>query len=132
MQWISLKIISQPDYNEQKTIISPKYHYAGNCNCCNCYMVDPWGQYDRISYTGGENFSYKRLAGDIFLPFSQKTLDSLTINIPLENFKNGALKKPVSVPGTYKRIDKKKQGLLQVLQAPVKGIYESIDIIFLY
>lgn len=90
----------------------------------------PSGQYDRISYTGGENFSYKRLAGDIFLPFSQKTLDSLTINIPLENFKNGALKKPVSVPGTYKRIDKKKQGLLQVLQAPVKGIYESIDIIF--
>jgi len=90
----------------------------------------PSGQYDRISYTEGETFSYKATTSDITLPFTQQTLDSLKINIPLVNFKSGAIKKPVSVPGTYKKIEKNKQSFLQVLQAPIKGIHESIDIIF--
>jgi uncharacterized ion transporter superfamily protein YfcC len=90
----------------------------------------PSGKYDRIGYTAGENFTYQDSAGEISLPFSQKTLDSLSINIPLQNFKNGSLKKPVSVPGTYKQMEKNRQSFLQVLQSPIKGIYESIDIIF--
>jgi uncharacterized ion transporter superfamily protein YfcC len=37
----------------------------------------------------------------------------------------------VSVPDTYKKLDKNSQGIIKVLMAPIKGIYHSIDIIFL-
>jgi len=72
---------------------------------------------------------YQSLTGEQPLPFTQKTLDSLGIQIPLKNFEEGAIKKPVSVPGTYKTQASNPQGLLAILQAPIKGIYESIDII---
>ncbi|MBC7934651.1 MAG: YfcC family protein [Rhizobacter sp.] len=89
----------------------------------------PSGRYDRLSYTGGANFTYNGPAGDAALPFTQQTLDSLKINIPLANFESGSIKKPVSVPGSYKKMPSSKQGFIKVLQAPIKGIYDSIDII---
>ncbi|RYY70260.1 MAG: YfcC family protein [Chitinophagaceae bacterium] len=89
----------------------------------------PSGRYDRLSYTEGTDFTYNGSDSDVLLPFSQRTLDSLKINIPLANFQSGSIKKPVSVPGTYKQIKSSKQGILKVIQAPIKGIYESIDII---
>ena len=92
--------------------------------------VIPSGRYDRLSYTEGNFFTYTNPGGDISLPLNQQTLDSLKINIPLASFKEGGIKKPVSVPGSYKKLDKNKQSYLQVLQAPIKGIYDSIDIIF--
>jgi len=90
----------------------------------------PSGRYDRLSYTEGNSFTYNNPAGDVALPLTQQTLDSLKINIPLANFKDGGIKKPVSVPDTYKKLEKNRQSILQVLQAPIKGIYESIDIVF--
>lgn len=89
----------------------------------------PAGNYNRLSYTEGNSFVYQSLTGEQPLPFTQKTLDSLGIQIPLKNFEEGAIKKPVSVPGTYKTQASNPQGLLAILQAPIKGIYESIDII---
>jgi uncharacterized ion transporter superfamily protein YfcC len=56
----------------------------------------PSGRYDRLSYTEGNNFSYNSPGGDLLLPLTQPTLDSLKINIPLANFKTGAIKKPVA------------------------------------
>ena len=92
--------------------------------------IIPSGRYDRLSYAEGNFFTYTNPVRDISLPLNQQTLDSLKINIPLANFKEGSIKKPVSVPGSYKKLDKNKQSYLQVLQAPIKGIYDSIDIIF--
>ena len=89
----------------------------------------PSGRYDRLSYNEGSSFTYNTSDGDIALPFTQQTLDSLKINIPLKSFQSGAIKKPVSVPGSYKKIPSSRQGFIQVLQAPIKGIYDSIDII---
>ncbi len=90
----------------------------------------PSGRYDRIGYTAGESFTYSRHDGDIAIPFTQHTLDSLKINIPLLSFRNGGIKKPVSVPDTYKRLGTNRQGLVDVLKAPIRGVHESIDIIF--
>lgn len=90
----------------------------------------PSGRYDRLSYTEGNSFIYNTGNGDTALPFTQHTLDSLKINIPLANFQSGSIKKPVSVPGSYKAIPASQQGFMQVLQAPIKGVYDSIDIIF--
>ncbi|RYY51136.1 MAG: YfcC family protein [Chitinophagaceae bacterium] len=89
----------------------------------------PSGRYDRLSYTDGSDFTYNRDSGDVLLPFTQRTLDSLKINIPLANFQSGAIKKPVSVPGTYIQTPHKRQNFINIIQAPIKGIYESIDII---
>ncbi len=93
------------------------------------WMV-PSGRYDRIGYAAGESFTYNNDQGDTAVPFTQQTLDSLKINIPLLSFKNGDIKKPVSVPGTYKKLGSNRQGLMAVLKAPIRGIHESIEIIF--
>ncbi|RYZ94946.1 MAG: YfcC family protein [Sphingobacteriaceae bacterium] len=89
----------------------------------------PAGRYDRLSYTAGSDFTYNSITGDQALPFTQKTLDSLKVNIPLKSFQAGSITKPVSVPGTYKKTDPQPQGFMEILQAPLKGIYESIDVI---
>jgi uncharacterized ion transporter superfamily protein YfcC len=89
----------------------------------------PAGQYDRLSYTEGGSFTYSGTGGDKQLPLTQSTLDSINIHIPLNSFVSGGIKKPVSVPGTYRKLERHRQGLVEVLQAPAKGIYESIDII---
>ena len=89
----------------------------------------PAGRYDRLSYTEGKSFSYNTISGDKELPLSQQTLDSLHINIPLESFQNGSITKPVSVPGTYKKTSPQPQGFMEILQAPLKGIYDSIEVI---
>lgn len=89
----------------------------------------PAGQYNKLSANEKKSFVMTTPTGDKTLPYSQKTLDSLEILIPLEKFTNGDIRKPVSVPGTYQKQDRNQQGFLEVLNAPIKGICESIDII---
>lgn len=89
----------------------------------------PAGAYHRLSYTGDSTFLIQRQGGEQTLPFTQHTLDSLHISIPLQNFETGAIKKPISVPGSYQQLPASPQGLMAILQAPIKGIYESVDII---
>lgn len=93
-------------------------------------IVIPAGQYSRLSYTEGDKFTFITKDGESSLPFTQHTLDSLGIKISLDKFKSGAIRKPVSVPGTYQTIARNRQGLIEILQAPIKGVYDSIDIVF--
>lgn len=93
-------------------------------------IVIPAGQYSRLSYTEGDSFTYITKDAELSLPFTQHTLDSLGIKISLDKFKSGAIRKPVSVPGTYQTIARNRQGLIEILQAPIKGVYDSIDIVF--
>ncbi len=91
----------------------------------------PAGKYHTLEYReDAKSFVYKNAEGEISLPLAQTTLDSLNIRIPIENFASGAIRKPVSVPGTYESLKSENQGWLEVLQAPIKGITDSIDIIF--
>ncbi len=62
------------------------------------------------------------------MPFTQETADSLGIRISLESFSNGDIK-PVSIPGTYHRLEKNPQSIINILQAPLKGIDDTMDII---
>src|ERR1700744_558746 len=86
----------------------------------------PAGEYDKLVYNQN-SFS---ISSGKTVPFSQHTLDSLHIRIKLEKFKNGDIRKPVAIPGTYHKLPKNSQGLLSVSQAPIKGIYDTVDIIF--
>lgn len=92
--------------------------------------IIPTGTYQKLSYISNQGFVVQTQQGTtVTLPATQFTLDSLQIGIPLEKFEKGDMLKPVSIPNTYQRVAKSSQGFLQIMQAPVKGIYESIDII---
>ena len=88
----------------------------------------PAGQYNKLS-AGDRSFVLTTQAGDVDLPLTQRTLDSLGIIIPIQKFIDGDIRKPVSVPGTFTKQKRNGQGFIEVLQAPIKGIYDSIDII---
>jgi uncharacterized ion transporter superfamily protein YfcC len=88
----------------------------------------PAGQYNKLSATATD-FTMITDTGEIHLPLTQKTLDSLGIQIKLEKFVHGDIRKPVSVPGSFTAQKRNGQGFVSVLQAPIKGIVDSIDII---
>ena len=88
----------------------------------------PAGRYDKLSNKANEHFVLTTENGTMDIPFSQKTLDSLHILIGLEKFRNGSIQKPVSVPQSYHRVAQNREGPLGVLQAPIKGMYEAVDI----
>lgn len=90
----------------------------------------PAGRYNMLTANADKAFIVSTSDDkSIELPFTQKVLDSIQIRISLEKFRTGVIRKPVSIPGTYQHIDKTGQGIIKIIQAPLKGIYESIDII---
>jgi uncharacterized ion transporter superfamily protein YfcC len=89
----------------------------------------PAGKYNTLAKAEGDYFTISTPKGDTSIAFNQHNLDSLQIKIPLEKFASGAIRKPVSLPGTYQKLDRNGQGFLAILQAPIKGIYDTIDII---
>lgn len=94
--------------------------------------IIPAGQYDRLSYDN-ETDTLIRTSEETSVSFSatQKTLDELAIQIPIEKFKEGAISKPISIPNTYKKLEGQPQGFVGFIQAPLKGIMQSADIILL-
>lgn len=89
----------------------------------------PAGQYSKLSVSEGESFVVTAPNSTAALPLTQQTLDSLGIGISLQKFVSGDIRKPVSIPGTYQPLEQNRQGFMDVLNAPIKGIMESIDII---
>ena len=88
----------------------------------------PAGRYNTLSFENN-SFKYNTDSSEINLPFTQKTPDSLHIFISPEKFASGAIRKPVAVPGTFHLISKNAQGPIDVLEAPLKGIIDAIEII---
>lgn len=88
----------------------------------------PAGQYNKLSVTG-KTFTMITDTNEIALPLTQQTLDSLGIQIKVEKFIAGDIRKPVSVPGSFTKQKRNPQGFIAILQAPIKGIIDSIDII---
>jgi uncharacterized ion transporter superfamily protein YfcC len=89
----------------------------------------PAGEYSSLSYSNN-SFTISTASGDKTIPATQHTLDSLKILIKLEKFKSGDIFKPVAIPGTYHQLKSNRQGFLEVIEAPIKGLYDSSDIIF--
>lgn len=87
----------------------------------------PAGSYDTLSYSDG-SFIIEG-ASESTIEASQAALDSLNLKMELAKFKEGKIRKPVSIPGTYNQVESAPQGLMAIVYAPIKGIYESIDII---
>lgn len=94
--------------------------------------IIPSGKYDSLLYNKSDNsFVIESNGNKISIPANQKSLDQLQIKIPLENFTNGAIYKPISIPNTYEKVEANPQGFFEFVQSPIKGIIEASDVIFL-
>jgi uncharacterized ion transporter superfamily protein YfcC len=89
----------------------------------------PAGQYDRLAYDKVANEFKQTGQTEVILPATQESLTFLGVKIPIEKFIEGDIWKPIGIPGTYHKTEAKPQGILEFLQAPLKGIVQSIDII---
>ena len=90
------------------------------------------GSYSSLTYSAEDN-TFIISGEDISetLPATQKVLDELNINIPLDNFTSGAIYRPVSIPDTYQETEAQPQGFFALAMSPIKGIINAADIIFL-
>ncbi len=94
--------------------------------------VLPAGQYDTLRYDASSEVLI--LSGDGHdrrLSATQATLDSLGMPTQIAQFTDGAITRPVKVPGTYRSLENEGQGILSPLFAALKGVYETVDIILL-
>ncbi|QQY82165.1 YfcC family protein [Tamlana sp. s12] len=94
--------------------------------------VVPAGKYDSLSYNASsQTFTKTSLEATYELPATTETLNNLGIKIPLEKFTSGAIYKPIGIPHSYKALPANSQGFFDLVKAPIKGIIEAADIIFL-
>lgn len=93
--------------------------------------VIPAGKYDRLSYQEDTNKLVIEKYGNenINLDATQENLDKLNINIDINKFVDGTIKKPMAIPNTYTKLESQAQGLEELITAPISGIVDSIDII---
>ncbi len=93
--------------------------------------IVPAGQFAKLTYNDGSNlFEVAYPDGSVVeMEPTQASLDALGVTGNLEKFLDGSLSKPVAVPGTYELVEAQPQGFLEVLLAPISGVYETIDII---
>lgn len=93
------------------------------------YIV-PAGLYSKLEYNSDEDiFISTDYEGNInTLPATQETLNSLNVNMSVDKFKDGSIKKPISIPDTYETIEQSPQGLIPTIISPVEGIMDTVDI----
>jgi uncharacterized ion transporter superfamily protein YfcC len=94
--------------------------------------IVPSGKYDSLTYSSETKMLVRSSQGEMTeLAATQQTLDDLSIKIPIENFTNGGIYKPIGIPNSYKKMEARPQGFAAFFQSPIKGIIAAADIIFL-
>ncbi|MEG2887973.1 MAG: YfcC family protein [Aeromonas sp.] len=93
--------------------------------------IIPAGAYSKLSYNPVSNMlMVNNPQGNIHrIPATQAELEKLNINIGVEQFTNGTIRKPIAIPGTYERLAQAPKGLTDVAVSMVKGTIEGADII---
>jgi len=92
----------------------------------------PAGSYNTLSYDSSKDvFEIQSSDSSYTLAGNQASLTTLSVKIPLEKFTSGAIYKPISIPNTYQELESKPQGFFDFITAPIKGIIQAADIIFL-
>lgn len=93
------------------------------------YVV-PSGKFSRLTYDDvAREFVVTDQNDEVkTLPATQEVLNKFNIQLDVEKFEDGTIKKPIAIPGTYVQIEQHPQGLIEVIQAPVTGVMDSVDI----
>ncbi|ELR65446.1 Arginine/ornithine antiporter ArcD [Photobacterium marinum] len=91
----------------------------------------PAGSYSKLSYNSdGNNLLVTSPYGDVTsVAANQDELEKLNININIDQFVNGTIRKPIAIPDTYQRLEQSPKGLGDVAESMVKGTIEGADII---
>ena len=86
------------------------------------------GKYQTIEYSN-KNFIIKyQDESTTTIPATQDELNRLNIKIPLKNFKDGLITKPIPIPNTYEKIEGENISFFALFINPVKGVINSINI----
>lgn len=93
------------------------------------WVVDA-GVYNKLSYSDNSFMITYADGSTKKMPATQATLDEIGVKADLEKFTNGDIYKPVGIPDTFTKVDSNPQGVLDFFQAPIKGMYDSIDVVF--
>lgn len=93
------------------------------------YIV-PAGLYSKLSYNSDQGvFVVENHEGKTrTLPATQDTLKKLNINLSVDTFTSGNIKKPIAIPGTYRKIEQRPQGIQEIIMAPIEGVMDTVDI----
>ena len=98
--------------------------------CAVATWLLPAGSYAHLQYSAeGDAFVITAADTSYSVKASEQFLEDSGVPVSLEKFRDGSIKKPVSIPGTYKQTEATPQGAAEILFAPIKGIYEVVDII---
>ena len=94
------------------------------------WMV-PAGQYSKLAYDSGTGMlQVTSPEGEVSLvDATQESLDSMGVRIDIAQFTSGSITKPISIPGTYERLDQNPQGIADIPIAMVNGTIEGVDVI---
>ncbi|HLF64849.1 MAG TPA: hypothetical protein VI603_13890 [Saprospiraceae bacterium] len=94
--------------------------------------IFPAGKYSTISYDDADDvFMVASYDSTYSLQADDASLKSLGISIVADKFRSGDISRPIAIPGTYQLRSRNPQGLVELAQAPIEGIYEAMDIILL-
>ena len=93
------------------------------------YII-PKGKFDTLEYSSNTFIIVSYGKSNLIINATQEYLNEKGINIPLENFEKGYIKKPISIPNTYKRIKGETTNFLYLFLYPILGLMESSDISF--
>ncbi|MRN07298.1 YfcC family protein [Lactobacillus sp. 0.1XD8-4] len=90
--------------------------------------VIPAGSYSKLTYAN-DHLQVVQPNGDKNVyPATQATLKKLNLQINIDQFKSGAINKPISVPGTYERLKQHPAKISDIFTSMVEGTIESVDI----
>lgn len=93
-------------------------------------FIVPAGMYSKLSYDADEGlFIVKDYNNEVStFPATQESLDELNINMSVNKFLDGSVRKPIAIPGTYERIEQSPQGLFPIIMSPIQGVMDTVDI----
>lgn len=90
--------------------------------------IVPAGSYSKLAYVNDHLQVTQSTGEKISYPATQATLDKLHIQIDVDQFKSGAINKPISVSGTYKRLEQHPASVSDIFFSMVDDTIESVDI----
>ena len=93
------------------------------------YII-PKGKFDTIEYYQNKFLIKSFNKPDEVRNATENVLAEKGINIPLENFIKGYIKKPISIPNTYQKIENDTTYFFDLFLYPMLGLIESADIAF--
>jgi len=93
------------------------------------YII-PKGKYDTIEYSKGFFIIKSQNASDLQVKATDEYLAQRGIKVPLSSFEKGYIKKPISIPNTYKKIEGETTNFGILLLYPILGLIDSADISF--